>query len=187
MIDTGELRKGIIIEHDGSLQRIIDYAHVKQGRGSAFVRLTMRNLRSGSTTQQTFQAGAKFPLVRLERKRAQYLYMEDEHFYFMDVDSFDQFELTRTALGDALNYIREQDIIDVLTYEDEAIDIEIPLNVTLLITQSDPGIKGDTATGGTKPATLETGVVVNVPLFVNEGETIRVDTRTGAYIERVTS
>lgn len=187
MIDTGELRKGIIIEHDGSLQRIIDYAHVKQGRGSAFVRLTMRNLRTGSTTQQTFQAGSKFPLVRLERRRAQYLYMEDEHFYFMDVDSFDQFELSRTALGDALNYIREQDIIDVLTYEEEAIDIEIPLNVTLLITQSDPGIKGDTATGGTKPATLETGVVVNVPLFVNEGETIRVDTRTGAYIERVTT
>jgi elongation factor P len=187
MIDTGELRKGVIIEHDGALQRIIDYAHVKQGRGSAFVRLTMRNLRTGSTTQQTFQAGSKFPLVRLERRRAQYMYMEDDRYNFMDVDSFDQFELSRETLGEALNYIREQDIIDVLTYDEEAIDIEIPITVALQITQSDPGLKGDTATGGTKPATLETGVVVQVPLFVNEGETIRVDTRTGQYIERVTS
>lgn len=186
MIDTGELRKGIIIEHDGALQRIIDYQHVKQGRGSAFVRLTMRNLRTGSTTQQTFQAGSKFPLVRLERQRAQYLYMEDDHFNFMDVDSFEQFSLDKETLGDALNYIKEQDIIDLLTYQGEPIDIEIPITVSLAVTQTDPGLRGDTATGGTKPATLETGVVVNVPLFINEGDTLKVDTRTGQYIERVT-
>jgi elongation factor P len=186
MIDTGELRKGIIIEHDGALQRIIDYAHVKQGRGSAFVRLTMRNLRTGSTTQQTFQAGSKFPLVRLERQRAQYLYAEDEHFNFMDVDSFEQFALDKDTLGDALSYIKEQDIIDLLTYQGEPIDIEIPITVNLTVTQTDPGLRGDTATGGTKPATLETGLTVNVPLFINEGDTLKVDTRTGQYIERVT-
>lgn len=185
MIDTGELRKGLIIEHDGALQRIIDYQHVKQGRGSAFVRLNMRNLRTGSTTSQTFQAGSKFPLVRLERQRAQYLYEEDGQFNFMDLDSFEQFALSRETLGDALNYIREQDTIDVLTYQGEAIDIEIPITVSLTIVQTDPGFRGDTATGGTKPATLETGVVVNVPLFVSEGDTIKIDTRNGAYLERV--
>lgn len=185
MIDTGELRKGLIIEHDGALQRIIDYQHVKQGRGSAFVRLTMRNLRTGSTTSQTFQAGSKFPLVRLERSRVQFLYPEDEHFIFMDLDSFDQVQLSKETLGDSLNWIKEQDTIDLLTYDEEPIDIEIPITVELKITQSDPGIKGDTATGGTKPATLETGVVVNVPLFVNEGDVIKVDTRTGQYLERI--
>jgi len=185
MIDTGELRKGIIIEYDGSLQRIIEYNHVKQGRGSAFVRLTMRNLRTGSTTQQTFQAGSKFPLVRLERQRAQYLYPEDDHFNFMDLDSFEQFALDRETLGDALNFIKEQDTIDLLTYQGEAIDIEIPITVALTVTQTNPGHRGDTATGGTKPATLETGHTVNVPLFINEGDTLKIDTRTGAYLERV--
>lgn len=185
MIDTGELRKGIIIEHDGALQRVIEYQHVKQGRGSAFVRLTMRNLRTGSTTQQTFQAGSKFPLVRLERQRAQYLYADDGHYNFMDVDSFEQFTLDRETLGDALNYIKENDTIDVLTYQGEPIDIEIPITVQLEVTQTDPGFKGDTATGGTKPATLETGVTVTVPLFVSEGDVVKVDTRTGEYLERV--
>ena len=185
MIDTGELRKGLIIEHDGALQRIIDYQHVKQGRGSAFVRLSMRNLRTGSTTSQTFQAGSKFPLVRLERKRAQYLYQDEGHYHFMDVDSFEQFTLDAATLGDALNWIRENDIIDLLTYQDEPIDIEIPITVDLTITRTDPGLRGDTATGGAKPATLETGVTVSVPLFVNEGDKIKVDTRTSQYIERV--
>ena len=185
MIDTGELRKGIIIEYDGSLQRIIEYNHVKQGRGSAFVRLTMRNLRTGSTTQQTFQAGSKFPLVRLERQRAQYLYPEDEHFNFMDLDSFEQFALSRETLGDALNYIKEQDTIDLLTYQGEAIDIEIPITVALTVTQTDPGLRGDTATGGTKPATLETGHTIAVPLFITSGEKVKVDTRDSSYLGRV--
>ncbi|HUG17234.1 MAG TPA: elongation factor P [Thermomicrobiales bacterium] len=185
MIDTGELRKGIIIEHEGTLQRVIEYQHVKQGRGSAFVRLTMRNLRTGSTTQQTFHAGSKFPLVRLERQRAQFMYTEDDHYNFMDVDSFDQFSLGRETLGDALNYIRENDTIEVLTYQGEPIDIEIPITVQLEVTQTDPGYKGDTATGGTKPAILETGLTVTVPLFVSEGDIVKVDTRSGAYLERV--
>ena len=185
MIDTGELRKGLIIEHEGALQRIVEYQHVKQGRGSAIVRLTMKNLRTGSNTTQTFQSGSKFPVVRLERQRVQYLYPEDERYVFMDLDSFEQMELSRESLGDALNWIREQDTLDLLTYNGEAIDVEIPITVELRISRSDPGIKGDTATGGTKPATLETGVTVNVPLFVNEGEVIKVDTRTGQYLERV--
>ncbi|HAX25122.1 MAG TPA: elongation factor P [Thermomicrobiales bacterium] len=186
MIDTGDLRKGLIIEHDGTLQRIIDYQHVKQGRGSAFVRLTMRNLRTGSTTQQTFQAGSRFPLVRLERQRVQYLYLEDDTYIFMDLDSFEQLSLTKETLGDAVNYLKEQDTIDLMTYQEEAIDIEMPITVELVVTQTDPGFRGDTATGGNKPATLETGVVVNVPLFINEGDTLKIDTRTGEYLERVT-
>lgn len=185
MIDTGELRKGLIIEHDGALQRIIDYQHVKQGRGSAFVRLSMRNLRTGSTTSQTFQAGSKFPLVRLERQRAQYLYPEDEHYNFMDIDSFEQFALNKDTLGDALNYLKENDTLDLLTYQGEPIDIEMPITVNLTVTRTDPGLKGDTATGGAKPATLETGVTVNVPLFINEGDVLKIDTRTGNYLERV--
>lgn len=185
MIDTGALRKGLIIEHDGALQRIIDYQHVKQGRGSAFVRLSMRNLRTGSTTSQTFQAGSKFPLVRLERQRAQYLYPEDEHYNFMDIDSFEQFALNKETLGDALNYLKENDTLDLLTYQGEPIDIEMPITVNLTVTRTDPGFKGDTATGGAKPATLETGVTVNVPLFINEGDVLKIDTRTGDYLERV--
>jgi elongation factor P len=186
MIDTGELRKGLIIEHEGTLQRIIDYQHVKQGRGSAFVRLSMRNLRTGSTTSQTFQAGSKFPLVRLERQRAQYLYPEDGQYNFMDVDTYEQFALSAETLGDALNYIKENDTIDLLTYEGEPIDIEIPITVNLTVARTDPGLKGDTATGGAKPATLETGLTVNVPLFINEGDVLKIDTRTGNYLERVT-
>jgi len=185
MIDTGELRKGLIIQHEGELQRIIEYQHVKQGRGSAFVRLTMRNLLTGSTPSQTFQAGSKFPLVRLERRRAQFLYPEDNHYNFMDVDSFEQFPLDRETLGEATNYLKENDVIDILTFQDQPIDIEIPITVNLTITRTDPGLRGDTATGGTKPATLETGVTVNVPLFLNEGDLVKVDTRTGQYIERV--
>lgn len=185
MIDTGSLRKGLIIEHEGELLRINDYQHVKQGRGSAFVRVTLRNLRSGSTVQQTFQAGTRFQQVRLERQRAQYLYAEGDDYNFMDLDTFEQFMLDAATLGDALKYLKEEDTIDLLTHEGQPIDIEIPITVNLLVTQTDPGYKGDTATGGTKPATLETGIVVSVPLFVTEGETIKVDTRTGDYLERV--
>lgn len=185
MIDTGSLRKGLIIEHEGELLRINEFQHVKQGRGSAFVRVTLRNIRTGSTVQQTFQSGARFQSVRLERQRAQYLYADGDDYNFMDLDSFEQFVLDRETLGDALNYLKVEDSIDLLTYEGQPIDIEIPITVNLEVVQTDPGFKGDTATGGTKPATLETGLVVSVPLFVAEGETIKVDTRTASYLERV--
>ena len=185
MIDTGSLRKGLIIEHEGELLKINEYQHVKQGRGSAFVRMSLKNIRTGSTVQQTFQAGTRFQSVRLERQRAQYLYAEGDEYHFMDLDSFEQFVLDSETLGDALNYLKIEDSIDLLTHDGQPIDIEIPITVNLQVTQTDPGFKGDTATGGTKPATLETGLVVSVPLFVTEGETIKVDTRTGEYLERV--
>jgi elongation factor P len=185
MIDTGELRRGLIVEMDNDLYRINEFQHVKQGRGSAFVRLTLRNMRTGSTTQQTFQAGSKFQTVRLERSRAQYMYSEDGQHHFMDVDSFDQFALDSETLGDTLNYLKPEFVLELLSYNGQPVDIEIPIAVELRVTQTDPGFRGDTATGGTKPATLETGLVVNVPLFVSEGDMIKVDTRSASYIERV--
>ena len=185
MIDTGGLRKGLTLDMNGDLVRVIDYQHVKQGRGSAFVRLTLRNLRTGSTTQQTFQAGSRFQTARMERARVQYLYAEGDDYYFMDVDTFEQFPLSKEQLGDAVNYMLENETIDLLTYQGQPVDVEIPITVNLRIVETDPGLKGDTASGGTKPAKLETGVMVNVPLFLNEGDLVTVDTRTGQYLGRV--
>ncbi len=185
MIDTGGLRKGLTLDYEGELVKVIDYQHVKQGRGSAFVRLTLRNLRTGSTTQQTFQSGSKFQTARLERRRIQFLYADDGQYHFMDVDTFEQFPLNKETLGDTVNYLVENEVIDLLTYQDQPVDVEAPITVSLEVTETDPGFKGDTATGGTKPATLQTGVTVNVPLFINIGDTVKVDTRTGEYLERV--
>lgn len=185
MIDTGDLRRGLVVDMDGELLRVSEYQHVKQGRGSAFVRLTLKNLRTGATTTQTFQAGSKFVPVRLERVRAQYLYADADRHHFMDVDTFEQFELTDELLGDALNYITPNMTIELLTHEGNAIDVELPTAVELEVTETEPGFKGDTATGGSKPATVETGLTVQVPLFVGQGEHIKVDTRSGEYLERV--
>lgn len=185
MIDTGEIRKGSTIELDGRLVKVIDFSHNKQGRGSAQLRMTLRDLRTGSNTQHTVMAGTKFALVRLERQHVQFLYADGSHFHFMDTDSFEQIILDEVTVGDAAKFFKEQDVIDLLTYNGEPIDIELPTSVTLTITQTDPGYKGDTATGGNKPATLETGLVVNVPLFLSEGDRVKIDTRTGEYIERV--
>lgn len=185
MIDTGDLRKGLTIDLDGRLVKVLDYAHNKQGRGSAQVRMTLRDLRTGALTQHTVQAGAKFTPVRLERQHVQYLYPEGDHRYFMDTESFDQIVLNASTVGEAGRFIRENDVVDLLTYNGEPIDIELPPAVVLGVTDTDPGLKGDTASGATKPATLETGLVVNVPLFINIGDTLKVDTRSGEYIERV--
>ncbi|HEV2127378.1 MAG TPA: elongation factor P [Thermomicrobiales bacterium] len=185
MIDTGDIRKGSTFEQDGRLLKVVDFSHNKQGRGSAQLRMTLRDLRTGSLTQQTVMAGTKFNSVRLERSHVQFLYREGDAFHFMDTETFDQILVMESTIGDAAQYIKENDVIDVLTYEDEPIDIELPTSVNLAVTQTDPGFKGDTATGGSKPATLETGLTVNVPLFVSEGDQIKVDTRTGEYIERV--
>jgi elongation factor P len=185
MIDTGDLRKGLTIDLDGRLLKVVDFSHNKQGRGSAQVRMTLRDLRTGSLTQHSVQAGAKFTPVRLERQHVQYLYADNDHRYFMDTDTFDQIMLDATTVGDAGRFIRENDVVDLLTYNDEPIDIELPPAVLLTVAETDPGLKGDTASGATKPATLETGLVVNVPLFINIGDTLKVDTRSGEYIERV--
>jgi elongation factor P len=185
MIDTGDLRKGLTLELDGRLLKVVDFSHNKQGRGSAQVRMTLRDLRTGSLTQHSVQAGAKFPLVRLERQHVQYLYADNDHRYFMDTETFDQIVLDARTIGEAGRFIRENDVVDLLTHNGEPIDIELPPAVQLTVTETDPGLKGDTASGATKPATLETGLVVSVPLFINIGDTLKVDTRSGEYIERV--
>lgn len=185
MIDTGELRKGATMEFDGRLVKVIEFAHNKQGRGSAQVRMTLRDLRTGAITQHSVQAGARWPAVRLERKHVQYLYSDSGYHHFMDLDSFDQLMLGDSSVGDAMKFIKENDSVDILTYEDEPIDLELPTSVNLEVVETDPGLKGDTASGGTKPAKLETGLVVSVPLFINIGDRLKVDTRTSEYIERV--
>ncbi len=185
MIDTGDLRKGLTMQFDNRLVKVLDFSHNKQGRGSAQVRLTLRDLRSGSTTQHSVQAGARFTPVRLERQHVQYLYGEGGHYHFMDTDTFEQLVLDEAAVGDTMKYLKENDSVDLLTFNGEPIDIELPTSVALRVAQTSPGFKGDTATGGTKPATLETGLVVNVPLFVNEGDLLRIDTRNGEYVTRV--
>ena len=187
MIDTGGLRRGLVIDMDGELLRVSEFQHVKQGRGSAFVRLTLKNLRTGSTTTQTFQGGSKFNPVRLERVRAQFLYSDEAFYYFMDVDTFEQFQLDRDTLGPAIEYITEQMVIELLTHDGQAIDVELPTAVELEVTETEPGFRGDTATGGSKPATLETGILVTVPLFISVGDRIKVDTRSGDYLERVST
>lgn len=186
MIDTGGLRRGLIIDMDGDLYRVGEYQHVKQGRGSAFVRLTLKNMKTGATTTQTFQAGSKFNAVRLERQRAQYLYSDDNLHNFMDVDSFEQIALDSETLGDNLSYLTQDLVLELLMHDGQPVDIELPTTVDLEVTRTDPGMRGDTAAGGSKPAVVETGITITVPLFINEGDTIRVDTRTGEYVERVT-
>jgi elongation factor P len=185
MIDTGDIRKGTTLDLDGRLVKVIDFAHNKQGRGSAQLRMTLRDLRTGSLTQQTVQAGAKFTPVRLDRRHVQYLYSEADQYHFMDTETFDQLMIDARAVGDAAKFIKENDVVDLLTYDDEPIDIELPTAVNLTVAATDPGLKGDTASGATKPATLETGLVVSVPLFVNIGDMVKVDTRSGDYLERV--
>lgn len=185
MIDTGDLRKGLTMEFDGRLVKVIDFQHNKQGRGSAQVRMTLRDLRTGSTTSHSVQAGARFTSVRLERQHVQFLYEEGSHYNFMDTETFEQILLDESSVGDLKLYLKENDSCDLLTYNGEPIDIELPTSVNLAVDYTEPGFKGDTATGGTKPATMETGLVVSVPLFINQGDVLKVDTRTGEYIERV--
>lgn len=184
MVSTGELRKGLTIILDGELMRIVEYNHVKQGRGTAFVRLTMRNVRTGATTTRTFMAGEKFPLAQLETRKVQYLYREGDSFYFMDTDTYEQPVVGAAIIGDAASYLKENTEVDLLTYQDEVLDIALPPNVVLHVAETEPGFKGDTASGGGKPAIMETGLRVMVPFFVNQGDELRIDTRTGTYIER---
>ncbi len=184
MISTGDLRKGVAIELDGVLYNIVDWEHIKMGRGSAQIRMKLKDLRKGHTVEKTFQAGEKFLRARVDRHPMQFLYTDGDFFHFMNNETYEQMQLTPDQVGDAAQYLVENGNADVLTYGDEPIGVELPTSVTLTITRTDPGFKGDTATGGTKPATLETGKVVNVPLFLNEGDKVTVDTRTGQYLGR---
>jgi elongation factor P len=185
MIDAGELRKGIAIELDGQLYNILDFQHIKMGRGSAQVRLRLRDIRAGHTIERTFQAGDRFKRVRLDQRAAQYLYQDGDLYYFMDTESFEQTPLTSEQLGDALNYIKEGMTLMISRYGDEAIGVELPITVELLVAETGPSFKGDTSQAGTKPAVLETGVTIQVPFFINTGDMVRVDTRTGSYVERM--
>jgi elongation factor P len=184
MLNVTEMRKGVAIEMDGVLYQVLDYEHIKMGRGSAQVRLKLRDLRGGHTIDRTFQATAKFPSARVERQPAQYLYQDGELYYFMNTETYDQIPLNRNQVGDAINYLTENGSCQLLTYGEEPIGVELPAAVELTVAETDPWVKGDTAQGGTKPAKLETGIMVQVPLFVSSGDRVKVDTRTGEYLER---
>ena len=185
MIATGDLRKGIAIEFDGNLYRIEDFQHVKMGRGSAYVKLKLRNIRRGDITERTFQAGERFQRATLDKSEVQFLYRDEDTFHFMNTATYEQFALDLARLGGAVHFLKENATAELLTYGDEPISVELPPSVEMEVTYTEPGIKGDTASGGTKPATIETGFNVQVPLFVGTGDHIRVDTRTGTYLERV--
>jgi elongation factor P len=184
VISTSDLKRGAMMELDGQIVQVLSYEHQKIGRGSAQVRLKVKNIRTGAIFDTTAQAGSKWPRIRLEQRDVQYLYSEGDLHYMMDKDSYEQFPLSGAQLGDAVQYLKDGMELEVLMYEGEPVGVDLPLNVVLEVTSTDPGFKGDTATGGSKPATLETGKVIQVPLFVNTGDRIRVDTRDGSYIER---
>jgi len=164
---------------------VLEYQHVKLGRGNAVIKTRLRNLKTGATIERTFQSGGRVQDVRLDHHQVQYLYNDGENYHFMDLETFEQPVLSREMLGDAALYLKENVTVDLLTYEGKPIEIELPTTVDLKVVETAPGFKGDTATGGGKPATLETGVVITVPFFVNVGDTVRVDTRDGSYVTRV--
>ena len=184
MYSTAEFRKGLRIEIEGKPYLIVDFQHVKPGKGGAFVRTKLKNLINGRVTDQTFRSGEKVGRPDLEEKEMQFLYREGDKFVFMDNESYDQVELTAEQVGEQAQFLQENINLKILNYRQEPIGLELPTFVELTVTATDPGFKGDTASGGNKPATLETGVVIQVPLFIAEGDKLRIDTRTGAYIER---
>jgi len=185
MISTNELRTGVTVEIDGDVFVVVDFQHVKPGKGAAFVRTKIKNVKTGQVFEKTFRAGEKLNRAMIERKTMQYLYSEDESYYFMDTQTFEQIPLNKGQIGDATLYLKENMEVMVMFYDGLSIGLELPTFVELKIVETEPGFKGDTATGGSKPATLETGAVVQVPLFVNTDDTIKVDTRTGEYLSRV--
>ena len=184
MISTSDLKKGLTIEFEGQLCNILDWQHVKIGRGGAIVRMKLRNLRTGATVDRTCDAGDKFKRIYLDRINVTYQYQDGDQYHFMDTSTYDDVVLTEAQLGDAKDYLIDNLELDIIRYEDEPISVELPEKVVLRVTYTEPGFKGDTATGGSKPATTETGLVVQVPLFITNDELIRVSTTTGAYVER---
>jgi elongation factor P len=185
LISTADLKKGATLELDGKLMSVLEYSHIKTGRGSAQVKVKFRDVRSGAIFEQTFQSGTKWPRARVERREMQYLYSDDQFYYFMNNENFEQIPVNAEKVGDANKYLKENDNCEVVLYGEEVIGVELPLSVELTIVETDPGFKGDTATGGTKPATTQTGLVVQVPLFIEAGTRIKVNTDSGSYIERV--
>ena len=185
MITSGDLRKGIVIELDGELYQVLDYHHLKLGRGSAQVRLKLRDIHAGHTIERTFQAGEKFTRAHLDYRSMQYLYSDGDLYYFMDEETFEQTPISANQLGDAINYLKEGMSLEVSSYKGELVGVELPITVELQVIETGPSFKGDTATAGNKPAKLETGITIQVPLFVDQGDIIKIDTRSGEYLERV--
>ena len=185
MISTSEFRNGLKIEIDGEPFVIVEFQHVKPGKGGAFVRTKLKSLKTGNVLERTFRSGGKVGEPDLEEKEMQYLYNGDGQYYFMDLTTFEQIFLTADNLGESRFYLQESVNVIVLYHQGEPIDVSVPIFVELKVTETEPGLKGDTATGGSKPATLETGAIINVPLFIDKEDTIKVDTRSGEYVERV--
>jgi elongation factor P len=185
MIDVNELRKGVTFTMDGELYKVIDYQHYKPGRGKAVIRTKLRNLRTGSTIDKTFTSGERVQDIRLDRQTVQYLYTDGDFYYFMDVETFEQFPIPDALLEDAKPYLVENMEIELSSYEGERLDVDLPITVDLSVVEAPPGFAGDTAQGATKEVTLETGLKLNVPLFIEEGDVLRIDTRDGRYVTRV--
>ena len=185
MISAGDFRNGITIELDSNVFQIIEFQHVKPGKGAAFVRTKLKNIKSGGVVEKTFRPTEKCPQARIDRKEMQYLYSDGDMFNFMDVETYDQISLTKDEIGDSLKFVKENEMVKMLSHNGSVFAIEPPLFVELEVTETEPGFKGDTATGATKPAIVETGAQVMVPLFVEQGEVIKIDTRTGEYLSRV--
>ena len=185
MISASEFRNGVTIEFEGNIYQIIDFQHVKPGKGAAFVRTKLKNIKSGGVVEKTFRPTEKVENAHIDRKDMNYLYNDGELYYFMDNETYDQIAVNKDVIGDSLKFVKENDTCKVVSHNGNIFGIEPPLFVELLITECEPGVKGDTATGATKPCTVETGAQLNVPLFVNQGDTIKIDTRTGEYLSRV--
>ena len=185
MISAGDFRNGVTIEIEGSVFQIVEFQHVKPGKGAAFVRTKLKNIINGGVVEKTFRPTEKFPQARIDRKEMQYLYADGDMYNFMDTENYEQTALNSDEVGDALKFVKENEMVKVCSFNGKVFAVEPPLFVELEITDTEPGFKGDTATGATKPATVETGAVVAVPLFVNQGEKIKIDTRTGEYLSRV--
>ena len=185
MISAGDFRNGVTLEIEGNVMQILEFQHVKPGKGAAFVRTKLKNVISGGVVEKTFRPTEKFPAARIDRVDMQYLYTDGDLFNFMNVETFDQVALKADTIGDALKFVKENEMVKVCSYNGNVFSVEPPLFVELEITDTEPGFKGDTATGATKPATVETGATVSVPLFVSQGDKIKIDTRTGEYLSRV--
>ena len=184
MISAGDFKNGVTLEIDGNIYQILEFQHVKPGKGAAFVRTKLKNIISGGAVEKTFRPTEKFPKAHIERKDMQYLYSDGELYHFMDVETYDQIALNEDAIGDSLK-LKENEMVKICSHNGNVFAVEPPLFVELAITETEPGFKGDTAQGATKPATVETGAVVYVPLFVEQGDVLKIDTRTGEYLSRV--
>lgn len=185
MADTSDFRNGMVINYKNDFYKIVDFLHVKPGKGGAFVRTTLKNIFTGQQIENTFRAGEKIEEIRIVARTLQYLYNDNDLYYFMDNETYEQIPVNKDVLGDNLRFLKENQQVKLLFHDDKVIDSEMPIHVELEVTKTDPGVRGDTATGGSKPATVETGYTLQVPLFINEGEILKIDTRSGEYVERV--